>query len=429
VVVVGGGAAGTLVAVALLRSADELSVQIVERRAQIAPGLAYSTREPLHLLNNFAGRLSAFEDDPDHFVRWCDHHDFPVGPHSFAPRAVYGWYLSEVLAQAEVAAPGRLTRVQGEVVDIGDTGGEYVVNLTKGYSLTADAVVLALGNPPPRRVPEYESRGKRYIADPWAADLLERVSDDNRVLLVGSGLTTIDVAVQLAAAHPGVRLTAVSRRGLLPTRHVRRGPRVLPAFAPRSTSLAGLLAEVRFQVSETQRAGGNWRDVVDGLRPVANDIWRNMSVADRERFLRHVARRWEVVRHRMAPQIADRVDSLLRSGQLVVTTPERLSHEPFDVVVNCSGPAPVAVPGWNLLVDHLIVRGVAHPDRLGLGLDVDEHGALVGDHGVARGLYTVGAARRGEAWEVAAVPDLRRQVSALAAHLSSLAGPQVEAAG
>ena len=429
IAVVGGGAAGTLAAVALLRRRGDFALHIVERHDRIGSGLAYGTHDPRHLLNNYAGRLSAFEEDPDHFVRWCAGHDIPIGPDSFAPRAVYGRYLSEVLARAEAESPGRLTRVRGDVVDIGDTGAEYVVRLSEGYTLTADAVVLALGNPPPRRVTAYESRGRRYIADPWAPGLVGRVPDGSRVLLVGSGLTMVDVALSLAATRPEVVLTSVSRRGLLPTRHVRRGPRLLEPLAPESTSLSGVLAELRVRVRETEAAGGNWRDVVDGVRPVANDIWRNFSVADRERFLRHVARRWEVARHRMAPAVADRVELLRSTGRLSVCTPDQLEEEPYDVVVNCAGPAPVATPGWNLLVDHLIVRGAAHPDRLGRGLDVDEYGALIGDRGVARGLYVVGAARRGDAWEVGAIPDLRRQVTELATHLGSALTSPVEAAG
>lgn len=429
IAVVGGGAAGVLAAVALLRSRDDVAIQIVERHDRLGSGLAYGTREPLHLLNNYAGRLSAFEEDPDHFVRWCAGHGIPVGPDSFAPRAVFGRYLSAVLARAEAESPGRLTRITGEVVDIGDTGVEYVVRLSKGYTLTADAVVLALGNPPPRRITAYESRGRRYIADPWTFGLEGRVPDGSRVLLVGSGLTMVDVAVQLAAARPGVVLTSVSRRGLLPTRHVPRGPRLLEPFSPDSTSLSGVLAEVRVRVREAEAAGGSWRDVVDGVRSVANDIWRRFSVTDRERFLRHVERRWEVARHRMAPEIADRIDHLRSAGRLIVCTPDQLADEQYDVVVNCAGSAPVPTPGWNLLVDHLIVRGAAHPDRLGRGLDVDEYGALIGDRGVARGLYVVGAARRGDAWEVGAIPDLRRQAAELAEHLSSTLTSPVEAAG
>jgi uncharacterized NAD(P)/FAD-binding protein YdhS len=323
----------------------------------------------------------------------------------------------------------RFTRIRGDVVDVGDTGGEYVVSLSKGYALAADIVVLALGNPPPRRLPGYESLGRRYIANPWLPDLVDRVPDHSRVLLVGSGLTMVDVALRLAEVRPGAQLTAVSRHGLLPAPHVRRGPRAVAPLTPASSRLGDLLREVRLRTRAAEEHGGDWRDVVDAVRPVANDMWRDFSVQDRERFLRHVARRWEVVRHRMAPEIADRIGQLRSRDRLRLVTSDRLSDGSFDVVINCAGPAPVSTPGWNLLVDHLIVRGSVHPDRLGLGLDVDPHGALIGDHGVARALYALGAARRGDGWEVAAVPDLRAQVKALASHVLVAHTRGIEAAG
>ncbi len=417
-VVVGGGAAGTLAAVALLRETDA-AVQIVERSTTFGPGLAYGTREPLHLLNNYAGRLSAFGDDPDHFVRWCAEHDLDVGPHSFAPRAQYGWYLSDVLARAEAASPSRVTRVQGEAVDVGDTGGEYVVTLSTGHVLMGDVVVLALGTPPPRRLPRFESLGRRYVHDPWTPDLVDRVHDGARVLLVGSGLTMVDVAVVLAEARPRAQLVSVSRHGLLPAPHVPRGPRAIEPLAPASSRLAALLREVTLRIRDAEQRGGDWRDVVDAVRPVANQIWHALTAEDRERFLRHVARRWEVARHRMAPAMAERIETLVASGQLRIDVTAGFDESGFDVVINCAGPAPVATPGWSLLVDHLVVRGVALPDRLGLGLDVDGSGALIGERGVARAMYAVGAARRGDDWEVAAVPDLRHQAAALAEHLAA----------
>jgi len=66
-------------------------------------------------------------------------------------------------------------------------------------------------------------------------------------------------------------------------------------------------------------------------------------------------------------------------------------------------------------VDHLAVAGMLWPGPFGLGVAVDVDGALVDADGMAaRGLYAVGAARRGCEWEVAAVPDIRRQAQRLA---------------
>ena len=413
VVVVGGGAAGVITAATLLRGAGgtPVDVRMVERGATVGPGLAYGTRESLHLLNNYAGRMSAFEDDPGHLVRWCRAQDEIVGPDTFLPRHVYGAYLAGLLGTP--TPPGsRLTRTRGEAVGIDDSGSDYSVTLASGDRLAADVVVLALGNPPPRDLPRFREAAAAYAGDPWAPDLTDRVARGARVLLVGTGLTTVDVAAQLANAHHEVEMVAVSRHGLLPLRHLERPPLPVGVATGPAPTVAAALATARTGAVHT---GGDWRGVVETVKAGANAQWAAWPYAEQQRFLRHAARRWEVSRHRMAPAMADLVEGLLLDGRLRVARADSVDVGSFDLVVNCTGPAPVATPGWNPLVDGLASRGLLRPGPHGLGLDISPDGRLLDESGVpARAVHVVGAARRGVEWEVAAVPDLRRQAADLA---------------
>jgi uncharacterized NAD(P)/FAD-binding protein YdhS len=415
-VVVGGGAAGVVTAANLLRDAGgaPLDVRIVERSGVVGPGLAYGTHESLHLLNNYAGRMSAFEDDAGHLVRWCRAQDDIVHPDTFLPRRLYGAYLASLL-EAPVPAGSRLTRVPGEAVGIDDSGSDYSVTLASGARLPADLVVLALGNPPPRDLPRYREAAHAYAADPWAPDLPDLVARGARVLLVGTGLTMVDVAAQLANAHHEVEMVAVSRHGLLPMRHLEQPPLPTGVASGPARSVAVGLAAAR---TATVHAGGDWRGVVETLKAGANEQWAAWSYAEQQRFLRHAARHWEVARHRMAPAMADLVEGLLLDGRLRVARPGSVGVGSFDLVVNCTGPAPVATPGWNALVDGLAARGLLRPGPHGLGLDVSADGRLLDEGGVpARAVHVVGAARRGVEWEVAAVPDIRRQARDVARSL------------
>jgi uncharacterized NAD(P)/FAD-binding protein YdhS len=419
VVVVGGGAAGVITAATLLRErgGTSLDVRVVERAAVVGPGLAYGTRESLHLLNNYAGRMSAFEDDPGHLVRWCREQDDIVSADTFLPRHVYGAYLASLL-EAPVPAGSLLAGVRGEVVGIDDSGSDYSVTLASGAQLPADIVVLALGNPPPRDLPGYRAAAATYAADPWASDLTDLVARGARVLLVGSGLTTVDVAAQLADAHHEVEMVTVSRHGLLPLRHLDRPP--LPAGFPGApaATVAAAFATAR---AAHLRAGGDWRGVVESVKAGANRQWAAWSYPEQQRFLRHAARYWEVARHRMAPAMADLVEGLLLDGRLRVCRPDDVDVTSFDLVVNCTGPAPAATPGWNPLVDGLAARGLLRPGPHGLGLDVSADGRLLDEAGVpARAVHVVGAARRGCEWEVAAVPDIRRQAREVAGAMRPL---------
>lgn len=422
VLVVGGGAAGVVTAAALLRDAAgaPVDVRIVERADTVGPGLAYGTEDPLHLLNNYAGRMSALEDAPDDLLAWCAEEGLEVTADTFLPRGTYGRYLATLLDRVTVPPGSRVSRLRGEVVDLDDTGIGYRATLASGAQLNADVVVLALGNPPPRPLAATGldlSRVDVVVEDPWAPGLVDQVPADGRVLLVGTGLTMLDVAARVSTTRPFATLTAASRHGLLPERHlaVDRGP-VPPYDGP--GRLGDLVAAIRRPVER----GADWRAVVEAVKGVANDLWVGLTTEERERFVGHVARHWEVVRHRMAPAMAKILDDLVASRRLTVTSTSdpdsAVDPASYDVVVNCTGPAPVTSAGWSTLVDRLAVKGMVWPGPFGLGVDVDPVGALVDEHGMpARGLFVVGAARRGVEWEVAAVPDLRRQATALAQHL------------
>ncbi len=418
VVVVGGGAAGAIVATHLLRAATTetpVDVRVVEPERAVGPGLAYRTAHWLHTLNNFAGRLSALDDDPDHLLRWCAERGLPVHPQSFLPRNLYGTYLADVVDQTPVPTGSSFRRNRGQVVDVVARGNEFDVALSDNWQVRADRVVMALGNPPPRRRPDLEALGSRYLPDPWACDLTERVGQADRVLLLGTGLTMVDVASQIHEANPTVEITAVSRHGLLPAPHVRGSLRPHDGYHPGTTTLTRLMSDVRRRIGEVEEVGGSWRDVVDSIRMYADDLWHSLSEQDQERFVRHVARRWDVVRHRMAPAMAEHICALRENGTLLLAGHDEVEPGSFDRVVNCTGPAPAHTPGWNPLVDRMTVRGSIRANRLGLGLDVDGHGQVIDAAGsTTPGLFAVGAARRGVAWEVAAIPDIRRQAARLA---------------
>jgi len=422
VTIVGGGAAAVVAAVRLLAEATPIrpvAVTIVEKDRGIGPGLAYRTAHPRHTLNNFAERLSVVDGDADHLLRWCARRGTPAEPQSFLSRRRYGEYLAETLAETPVPAGSSLSLTHGQVVDVLSTPHPRVVT-ADGRTLETDVVVLALGNPPPRPRPDLEHLGDRFVADPWTGALSSRARDAASVLLIGTGLTMVDVVAQLHDDHPDLVFTAVSRSLLVPRSHRLRTRHPHDAFDPGVSTLDDLVAAVRQRIAEVEEIGGDWRDVVDAVRAYGNRIWQGFEPDDQDRFVAEVARRWDVSRHRMSPEMAAYVDGLLASGVLELAPAGTVDPTTYDLVVNCSGPAPVQTPGWNLLVDRLLARGVLTPHRLGLGIDLDRHGRPRGADGEPHpNVYVLGAARKGLEWEVTAIPDLRTQAVALAEHLGA----------
>jgi uncharacterized NAD(P)/FAD-binding protein YdhS len=249
---------------------------------------------------------------------------------------------------------------------------------------------------------------------------LDHVSSDDPVVLVGTGLTAIDVAISLhASGHKDI--LSVSRRGLLPAAHP---DSPLPAMTSRPTGPMTARSLVAWAGAAASEAG-DWRPVIDALRPITNDIWCNLSQIEQTRLLRHVLRRWEVLRHRMAPPVASRIRSMIAAGELTVRgggiRGVRANGGGIEVemadrtlrarsVINCTGSSPDIRASSDPLVRRLMCRGVLAPGPLYLGLDVDIHGCVPSTRGV---LWVVGPLRRGRLWETTAIPEIRAQAAAL----------------
>ena len=110
VAVVGAGAAGTLTAIHLVdravRADRALDLILVDARPEPGRGVAYATTDRRHLLNVPAGGMSALPDDPGHLVDWLRAHGHAdVTPADFVPRADYGRFLQDTLAEAVRTAP------------------------------------------------------------------------------------------------------------------------------------------------------------------------------------------------------------------------------------------------------------------------------------------------------------------------------------
>ena len=306
VVVVGAGAAGALTASHLVTGlSSRYRVALVDPSPTTGRGPAYSTTDDRHLLNVPASGMSAFPRDPEHFFRWVRaHHDPEAQPQDFVPRRVYGDYVAGLLTTAaEYPGNARLERRQESALGIDRRGDRFVVRLSGGQSIVARAVVLATGSRPGTGwAPEALAGSPRLVGDPWTQEL-----PDGDLLLVGTGLTMVDLAI--SADRPDRTLHSVSRHDLVPGVH--RLP-TTPAVPPppgitRIGTLDELHAAVTAHVDHTVEETGDWRAAVDGLRPVTAQLWQGLGEDDKRRFLAEHSRAWGVVRHRMPPVTAERL--------------------------------------------------------------------------------------------------------------------------
>jgi uncharacterized NAD(P)/FAD-binding protein YdhS len=454
VVIVGGGASGALVAMKLLRGGAPMQVIVLEPRPVLGRGLAYSTRCSRHLMNVPARGLSVVEGDPGDFERWLRMNWSPeADAGTFAPRALYASYIGELLAaHVEKAEPCvTVKHVRAAAVNLkrfsepdGLADG-WRVELGDGSGLTAQAVVLATGNNPPSEAGLADDlrESRHYFPSAWSPGALDGLDPEAAVLLVGSGLTAVDAALALDAAGHRGNIYVVSRRGLLSRAHSPSSARsTVDTWRPQPSScLRDLLDQVRERARVQQgRANGaydtGWRRVIEALRPDTPLLWQSLSETERRRFLRHLRPFWEVHRHRMAPQVGDRIESLLSAGRLLVVAARisRVTSDPTDAIVeirmrrtgaaarlkvarviNCTGAETNYRRLKARLWVNLLASGVVDSGPLDMGLRTSDDGELISADGqVWPDLFTLGPSRIGQLWETTAIPEIRTQASSVA---------------
>ncbi len=440
IAIIGGGAAGVLTAIGVLRGAGRaLRVAIIEPQLPLGRGVAYATRYPEHLLNVPAGRMSGFPERPDDFIDYLlQQQAFPALERdalaqAFVPRLHYAGYLRQCLQQAVDASPAQLDVRAGRVLALDRQADGIVLQLDSGQPLRAKAVALCSGNalrPLPARGASTLPAGKRIEA--WDFDAVHGIAATADVAIVGSGLSMADGVVSLAAAGHRGQVHVLSRHALLPLPHAHGAA---ADYDPQPLLAMGLrqrLRTLRRHAAEAAARGIPWQSVMERIRPLGQALWQTLSFDDQRRFLRHVVRYWDVHRHRIAAPVHARLVELQREGRLhlhrgrletvimegacvhlAALDPHRCPFQ-LDVqcVINATGVEMRAQAMRNPLLQYLLGSGIARPGPHGIGVDSSADGSLIDTDGVADArLQVVGSLRIGTLWESLAIPELRGQAA------------------
>ena len=420
ITIVGGGFSGASTAVQLARrSTIPLALTIVEPRAAIGYGIAYSSDDLDHRLNGNLAIHFVDPTDPDAFTRWCmregsalrDPESVSADGSMFVRRREFGRFVAESVAALSDLASIQLTHVRDRATDVIDEGGLTVVT-AEGSRLPSDLVVVATGNsipPLPAAFAPALARHAGVIAAPHDLERIRAIPKDARVLVVGTALTALDVISTMVRARHEGPITAVSRRGLRPRPY---RPTDVGIEPPQSTLLeriegplapfvlrAGphptarkLLHALRERIREVEAAGGLWYVAFDELRDPLWRLWSALDVREKRAILRHLRTWYDVHRFRAPPQNdaivraaeregrvrfqAARLCSVDASGGTVevrwiergATLPQRHA---FDVVVNCIGLDFADAMSANPFLAAMQRRGRLALDPTGIGIAVD----------------------------------------------------------
>jgi uncharacterized NAD(P)/FAD-binding protein YdhS len=422
VAIVGGGFSGTMVAAQLARKGIETI--LIEGGCRAGRGIAYSTTEPAHVLNVCAESMSAWAEDPEHFARWFETQGGEAT--AFAQRRLFGRYLDAVLGEA--TATGMVRLIEQKAVEAKPDGADWMVALEGGETLDASALVLATGNQPPDPLPM--SGSSRFIGNPWGAEAHDAIANgaltDADVLIIGTGLTMIDTVLSLDAAGHRGRIVALSRRGLVPHAHADHVPAPVDLD---EVPLGNARRLLRWLRERGARVG--WRAAIDALRPHSHAVWQGLPLEEQRRFMRHARPWWDVRRHRIAPEVSQRLHALIAEGRLEIVAGRlaevREDSDSLDVRIsrrggvrelrlsvayafNSTGPLHAMGRTRDPMLRQMLDDKLIRPDALGIGLEVDERSRVAGS-GRA---WAMGPLTKGRYWEIIAVPDISGQAAAVA---------------
>lgn len=455
VLIIGGGLSGTMLAVQLLRLPGQRQILVIEPRAELGRGEAYSAVELGHTLNGNAARMSVDPDNADDLTEWLtdfigaggwpesDQQHVPISE-LFPLRGIFGVYAQQRLAEAKAQSASSVEHVRGEVVDLRVEEAATLLTLDNGQQLRGAFAVLATGMFPAARTPQTESSGLNAAAvDPWDVSAMTEIDPQATVLIIGSGLTMVDAVVSLEQAGHRGPIEIFSRHGLLP--HVRRQPPSWVDFLGEDHRLRSprqLLREVRRQCAIAHAQGIDWQAPLDTVRAHIGRLWSQASEGEKRQFVRHVRPWWESHHHRSPPLSAQLVARLQEEGRLRIRAASfkglepsaqgvtiRLRYRGEHAVTQVSGAALINSSGieydWRRvarpLPQQLLKRGLIQPGPLALGIAADASGAVVDAQGqVSQRLFAMGPPLRGMWWESTAVTDVALQAKALASKLTQI---------
>lgn len=441
IIIVGGGLSGTLLSLQLAGNENAEIILLEKNPQMLGRGVAYNydfTHQPLNVP---ASGMSLYPDKPDHFVEWLHQNAFrynhllnSVSPKTFVPRKIFGDYIVEHLQKAHHEQATSFQIRIDEVLSVKRLGTKLEATLESGIKLEADHIVLALGNFPPGDLfPENPEviGAQGYFPNPWTDRVYSHLSGNENILLVGTGLTAVDVVLGLKTRNFKGNISMLSRRGKLPLPHDLSHPPVEiadPGYLSPRDAFRWLTNEIR------RRRNTPWTAVMDGIRPHTQNIWRRWSWDEKKYFMRRLRQIWEVVRHRIPAQSSTILSEMIAAGQLhigkakinsaklhangieVFWNDDNGTHSGvFQKVINCTGPESnyrkVKLP---ILAD-LVEQGLVVNDPIGLGILCTEEGNILDkDNQPVNGLWCMGPMRKAVLWETTAIRELRLQAKELA---------------
>jgi uncharacterized NAD(P)/FAD-binding protein YdhS len=450
--IIGGGFSGTMTAVHLVREAVEpLEIIMISEQQHLNKGIAFNPYSKKLLLNVAASKMSAFANDPEHFLRWVMQQenfrgkDENIIANSFLPRYLYGEYLSEIWKDVIASALKKkikLSVIDDVVTNIDPTESVVSISLGDGRIIETNVCVIASGNQVPRnpKIKNMQFFGsENYFQNPWDVRSVSNADSRLPILLVGNGLTMVDTVMGLLENNFQNSIVSISPNGfnILPHRHMSVKYTKLTDELRDNASLKEIVSLFNKHIKLLREFGLSPEPIIDSMRPHTQKIWQRLSTDERKFFMARLRHLWGVARHRIPLHIHDKIQQLQIDGKLRIhagnlvdineeaggikvefyNKKEKQTKQLFvSRVINCTGPETDLTRVNKSFLKNCLLKGIISQDELRLGINADPKTfQLINSSGVQnKNLFTLGSNLRGMLWETTAVNELRQQANDLA---------------
>lgn len=449
--IIGGGFCGTMTAVHLIRYAtDPIEIIIINQKETFNKGVAFKPASNTHLLNVPTIKMSAFANEPTHFLDWImqqlsfKHHNREFIANAFLPRYLYGQYLSEIWQQHTLVAISKnivLTVIDGLVTQFNAVKNQFLLTTNTLNTVTVHSCVIATGNNLPRnptiKNPIFFESG-RYQQDPWRKQPAPNKDLTLPVLILGNSLTMIDSVLSLLEQNPQTQICSLSPNGfaILPHRH-QNMPYSLVTADLQTKTLPQLARYLRKHIDTLAEIGVLPEPIIDAVRPHVQTIWQRLSSREKRFFFTKLRHAWGIARHRAPAHLHDRLQQLRIDQQLTVYSGNLINlieeqdgvtvyfynkktkqNETMRVckVINGTGPETDLMRLDDTMLKRALLHGIIAQDELKLGIAANANTFQVVDSNgnTHQRLFTIGGTLKGVLWETTAVAELRTQAEQVA---------------
>lgn len=434
IAIIGGGPAAVSVCMQIVEEFknnnlnEPTEIMVFEKENFIGPGLPYSKKENCYILNLPKEVMEPVYGNKGKFAKWSkEYTDCPQNT-SFPPRYYFGLYLKFLAEKLEKESQYNLVKIKyytnSEVLDLKEDK-EILTVYTSKENYQINYAIFCTGHMPSSTYTQLIGT-PGYIHDPWKEGVYENIDKSKPIVIIGTRLTAIDVAMKLSSCEHQGKIIMVSRSGLLPTVLSKEIPPyplkyltlenfdIITKSGLKPLSLDSLLTLFWKEISEaenqiitleslcksykdispldwinrqieiSEKKTKPWQQVLFAIYPIIPNIWSMLKIEDRKEFIRKYKSLFLTYLAAFPLDNAYRVQSLLKQEKLIVEGGvqsiikdknnlfniklENSKNIKSEILINATGPGynPLLAP----LYQNLIFSGLLRKHHAG-GIDVD----------------------------------------------------------